>query len=544
MKGGRVTDGENSTKNLSASIKGAVQLLLLQIWSRMSTFILNQIALRFITREVLGIVALEMELLSSTILFLSRESIRMALLRSMKDLKGSHAKDSKYREEVERQKAVNMTWISIFIGFLLSAGITAYFNLINPKDGSYNPIVTVFCIAAFFELLSEPMYVIAVNKLQFDLRLRVEGIAVLLKCVSILGLLLISPRTSTGRVDEFRATMSFACSQLVYSFALVFGYAFFYLYRQGNSVSFFLPKKVQENPKSMSVAWSFTTQGILKHILTEGDKILSVYMITAAIQGDYALVEKYGSLIARMIFQPLEETGRAYFSRAVGSKNDYRSNIETASRLLTIILRLHIVLGLFFIFLGTNYTGLVVDILAGRTFSSGSAPTVLAIYCIYVPIMGVNGITEAYLQALADKKTLTRQSYWMGVCWAAFVAIAYVSINLLDLGAIGLVLANCVNLIMRIGFAWAFVQKNLLVLAVERCADEDQEGSKELKKRLQSDLSLRNLLPQSAMLWTGFAIIWVATFYSNQVLGWYTVKQKLSHIAVGTASFGFSLVLM
>lgn len=41
---------------------GGVQLVLLQVGSRLATFAMNQLALRFITREVLGVVALEMEL--------------------------------------------------------------------------------------------------------------------------------------------------------------------------------------------------------------------------------------------------------------------------------------------------------------------------------------------------------------------------------------------------------------------------------------------------------------------------------------------------
>ncbi|KAJ3094644.1 Oligosaccharide translocation protein rft1 [Phlyctochytrium planicorne] len=556
--------GGASSSNLAASIKGAGQLVLLQIMSRMSTFILNQIALRFITREVLGIVAVEMELLSSTILFLSRENIRMALLRSASDTKeskdpGNDSDDkndhqrSEEREEEGYQKAVNMTWIAILVGALLSLGFIAYFNLASKSETGYSTVIAVFCLAAFVELLSEPMYVITVNRMKFDLRLRVEGSAVVLKCVAILGLLVLASRISAGSIPEFHATMAFALAQLAYSLALLAGYTMFYVVKERNSIALFFPKRIQDgsnksfylDPTLSSVALSFTLQGLLKHVLTEGDKILSVYMITAAIQGDYALVEKYGSLIARMIFQPLEETGRVYFSRAVGSTKDFRSNIETASLLLSIIIRLHIVLGFIFIFIGTNYTGLAVDILAGRVFSSGSAPIVLAIYCIYVPIMGVNGITEAYLQALATKETLTKQSYWMGACWAIFIGVAYVSIKIFDLGAMGLVVANCVNLLMRIGFAWSFIRHNLLVTAVDQCKQvEDEESAKRLRHKLKNDLSIWNLVPSKPLMWIGFLAIWVATFYSDQKLGWQTTRQKLSHLAIGVASGVFALLLI
>jgi hypothetical protein len=44
------------------------------------------------------------------------------------------------------------------------------------------------------------------------------------------------------------------------------------------------------------MAWTFAKQSFLKYLLTEGDKLLSVSLITEAIQGDYALVEKYGTI--------------------------------------------------------------------------------------------------------------------------------------------------------------------------------------------------------------------------------------------------------
>ncbi|ORY34131.1 hypothetical protein BCR33DRAFT_514830 [Rhizoclosmatium globosum] len=59
---------------MSSFAKGAMALrvMALNVWSRLLTFVLNQLSLRFITRTVLGIVGMEMELLLSTVLFLAR----------------------------------------------------------------------------------------------------------------------------------------------------------------------------------------------------------------------------------------------------------------------------------------------------------------------------------------------------------------------------------------------------------------------------------------------------------------------------------------
>ena len=72
-----------SKQNLLASIgKGASYLVGLQLFTRLLTFALNQALLRFLSPSVLGLASIQLELLSSTVLFLSREAIRCALLRT------------------------------------------------------------------------------------------------------------------------------------------------------------------------------------------------------------------------------------------------------------------------------------------------------------------------------------------------------------------------------------------------------------------------------------------------------------------------------
>ena len=88
------------------------------------------------------------------------------------------------------------------------------------------------------------------------------------------------------------------------------------------------------------LAWSFSLQSIIKHLLTEGDKIVLVGSSTAEDMGVYAYVSNYGnsfayqtisfnsftkitrtagSLAARIVFQPVEETMRAYFSKVLNA---------------------------------------------------------------------------------------------------------------------------------------------------------------------------------------------------------------------------------
>ncbi|KAJ3193752.1 Oligosaccharide translocation protein rft1 [Irineochytrium annulatum] len=544
---------------LAISIRGTLQLIVLQLWTRMATVILNQVALRYITRNVLGVVSIDMEFLLSLITFLSRESIRMALLRSTGDdvatvVQGKRGNaDANARER--HQRLVNLSYLSIVIGAGISAVIGVYYAVLN--HGSFKEVAAVYCVAAFIELCTEPFYVLASVNMMFNWRVRIEGVAVLVKCFSVVAFLSLMQTWNT-QVTEFGGAMSYALSQLAFSITLVGGYLYYFStgyrpsWNRGSVVSILLPKAVRGqwfDPVQSSLAWTFTFQSSVKYVLTEGDKILSVSMITAEIKGDYALAERYGSLIARILFQPLEESGRLYFAKAVGTVDDqFKNNIITATNVLTMQIRLHILLGFYFIFLGTNYTGLLVHVLAGHDFSVGTAPLVLAFYCCYVPLMGVNGITEAYLLALGSKQVLTNQSYWMGVCWVVFVSMGYVTIKLLALGAVGLVVSNCVNLTMRIAFAWRFIRDHLLNYCVPECGRRDTEGHIELLRDINRRLTMSSLFPRSVLMWAGFIAIWGVTRYSESVFvdpseGWASNRAKLMHLGVGVVCGMFAVGL-
>ena len=70
------------------------------------------------------------------------------------------------------------------------------------------------------------------------------------------------------------------------------------------------------DPFLLKLAKSFAAQTILKHILTMGDKFLMIGMgLENNAKGIYSLVSDLGSIVARILFQPLEETSRALFSK-------------------------------------------------------------------------------------------------------------------------------------------------------------------------------------------------------------------------------------
>lgn len=71
--------------------------------------------------------------------------------------------------------------------------------------------------------------------------------------------------------------------------------------------------------EQVALTWSFFKQGLLKQLLTEGERYLMTvfHMLDFAEQGLYDVVANLGSLAARFIFQPIEENAYVFFSRTV-----------------------------------------------------------------------------------------------------------------------------------------------------------------------------------------------------------------------------------
>lgn len=64
---------------------------------------------------------------------------------------------------------------------------------------------------------------------------------------------------------------------------------------------------------------SFVKQGVLKQILTEGEKyVMSVSpVLSFSEQATYDVVNNLGSLAARFIFRPIEENSYFYFTQTI-----------------------------------------------------------------------------------------------------------------------------------------------------------------------------------------------------------------------------------
>lgn len=226
---------------------------------------------------------------------------------------------------------------------------------------------------------------------------------------------------------------------------------------------------------------SLTLQSTFKYFLTQSDGYFIAWYASLADQGAYALAANYGGLIARMLFQPIEEAGRNLFSRlcaapetptalseskSAGVKPTKSNtnqkevaNIKQAASILSTILHLYSILSLLAVSLGPQLAPLLLTLVAGRRWSSTSAPDVLATYCYYIPLLAYNGIIEAFVSAVASPADLRSQSLWMTAFSAIFAGAAYLLLGVYGWGAKGVVAANCINMALRIVWGAAFISK-------------------------------------------------------------------------------------
>lgn len=238
---------------------------------------------------------------------------------------------------------------------------------------------------------------------------------------------------------------------------------------------------------TVNLASSMMIQGFVKHWLTQGDTVLVAAFCSTAAQGVYAIANNWGSLLARMVLSPLEEIARNYFSNLLSDApasveeekkeqctdadhdygatttdatplQDMDSPVHQATARLTSVLKFYVLISLPIVALGPVAAPLVLSVLAGPQWASTGAGDALAAYVYYIPLLAVNGLTEAFVTSTATQAQVHRQSAWMTGFFAAFAVAGYVFMHVLDLGAVGLIAANSVNMTCRIVWAASFIR--------------------------------------------------------------------------------------
>ena len=474
---------------LAKSAQGATFLILLQVASRGLTFIVNQVLLRFLSPQILG-VATQLELFSISTLYFARESIRVAITRQGGSVQQEPKKDEKDSERMASsgpnrriQEVVNISWLAINLGVVL----TLLFEWLYIRKASEAVLETPHLItslhinglAVIIELLNEPCFAVSQQEMMYGTRASSEMTATFSRCMVTCATAIFA-----GRAGVDVGVLPFAFGQLTYAIMLNLSFFVRVIPICKKKAISLIPTPIKETgefiPSALfTLACNFYGQSLFKQLLTSGDQYLIASLTTLASQGAYALASNYGSLLARILFQPIEESSRSLFARLIPARPDESSAKDAATHdakqgarsqadgtkqatgYLATVLHAYLLLGLLALSLGPPLSQPALALVAGARWSLTEAPLVLASYCYYVPLLALNGVLEAFVAAVATPAQLRTQSLWMVAFSVLFACSGFIVLGKWDLGARGLVLANAVTMIGRIGWSFSFVQNEV-----------------------------------------------------------------------------------
>jgi oligosaccharide translocation protein RFT1 len=483
------------------ALKGMSMMVLVSGVQKIITFLLNSALVRRTHPGIFGVAAVQLELLLSTLLFFSREGVRLALLRE----------ESVGGDATKRQQFINMSWIPACIlacATLLVCGVwiveahtTFSLSWLQFKDVSIT-VMLLYCLGALFESCGEPWINVYQNNLNFAPKLGAETLAL---CVRSIVTFVCLVKLDVG-------VLGFGFAQLGYGlthFAVVVSSSGIVQQQQhqdgcgssGKVVSLgwsdYLPRKAitprtvaggekkkgkkaggraneqlagesMVDATALGFAVSATGSSLLKHVLTEADKITLSLTRSSFEQGIFAIANNYASLIARLAFAPVEESARAAFakyaqslkrltstttttttSKGNGNGNERRRVLLEMLAFLSRLLQAVTVVGTLLLAFGPSYVRLAVDLYLAPQWREEETVRTLAVFCLYIFMLGLNGVSEAFLYSVADG--FAGINVTLGTSTAVYVAVNTAILRLAPgAGTAGIVLSGSAAYLVRV----------------------------------------------------------------------------------------------
>jgi oligosaccharide translocation protein RFT1 len=341
-----------SIKAAQAAARGTLMTLVL----RLVSFGCTQWTIRVLDASTLGKANIQLELLLTTVLFVSREGFRLSMTRNI-------AADN-----------FNLAWFTIPLSTLM-AGTALTLHLYmhradDDPDRDFWMAGIFYCFASWLEGCAEPAVLFLLRDLDVASRVSAESFATVFKTLTtVVGL---------GSLRSSFPVTAMGISQVVYAAIL-----FVILYWRTWGL---LPGPQMKRPDwaLCKMTAIFTAQGLFKHFLTEADRIVLSAISDSYDQGVYAMGSAYGGMAARILLQPLEENSRLLWSRLAQSKSSSKKLEES----YVVLVKLVMYIGLLFSCLAVNYTQIVLNVLAGRKWGSNQeAIAVLSAFCIYTSFL-------------------------------------------------------------------------------------------------------------------------------------------------------------
>ena len=439
---------------------------LLNLFIKASNFLLNQSLLNFVDVNIIGKQRFEFELFYNSVKELANNSIGLV------NLSGN---DGSYGE------LVNLTYLILPLNLISTLFFSSTLIDFNSKDSDYILAFKIYILSIMLETLIEPVKLRCIRELKLK---RVNFIETLsISCKNLITFI------SIVSLFNDKPLLSYSFGQLTYSSI----HFLTYCYGFKNCLPTFTHKFNKYNLVKLK---SLLFQSVIKLILTQGDKFLISNQINDDIKGYLTLTDNYGSLISRLVFLPIEENSKLYFTKST----KYQSSI-----VIIMLLKLYSLMTLLSLTFIPTYTSPLLNIILPKY---AIISKYLSNYSIYIPIMAFNGIFESYLHSNFDNKVIDRSTKFLIILFICLTFLILLSLKVVSetYQPFVLLYGNIVNLLIRSLYSYKYTKSSL-------------------------NITLHSFLPT----FSTFSVCFISTIITN--ISYVNYHSTLNHFMVGVSCF-------
>ena len=394
---------------MSSSVSHALEKSLVTSFGvKILSFLISVLTVRFSSVSDFGKISVQYQLYVSLPLFLMKEGFRRAAIRE---------------SDPNVSKRITFIGVLVTIGLIASTtiGLIRWYN----EDFSTISLISIgLLIEAFAEFFLIHQLVVFQN---YASRTTAETWSSFFRSLFLLYFLYSS--VSPG--------IAFGLAQIVY------GLVWLILLARNLGIG-----SAVFNLSTKSLPWNSVVEmclsSVQKLLLTEGERILAVSILSADEMGQLGLITNLGSIVLRLFFAPIEDIAFTGLART--------KKFSVRVRIIQALFAVQFTVGLLGVLFGPFVAQHVIQILYGSTWSTRSEVVLLLqIYCVFLLTCSANGPLEAYYFAVTDSRKVRYAMISQAVAFGVFVLVVVITSQHYSLlGSIGIVIGNMVSMIVRI----------------------------------------------------------------------------------------------
>ncbi|CAD8125953.1 unnamed protein product [Paramecium sonneborni] len=400
-------------------------LFALKILSRLFDLTLNILVLRDLEPGIYGLTT-NLDLLTNVTLFY----LKIVLKQTYSRLKDPN--------QEQTQSAVNLMYFGLLITICISP-ITVFVMSYN-QSVNFAKTAFLYGISAIIDGASEPYAVQWIIQLKLNVIAKAEGLAVFIKTIVLYILL----GKYTREIFQIETLIGFGIAQVIYSIIV-----FVYIFSLSTKTK---PKLLNEEgvyvvSEMKQIGYQFTLMAFMKFLLQELEKIVMVIYNNPIISGEFTLVSHIGSIIPRFIYVNIEQIAYNLFPKI--SQDEQQQLLQKYLRFLNLI-------GISIVSAGIPCASAFLQIY-GTQWTADSCVLAMQLYCIYIWIMGINGITESYVNSTIATKDMGWYRYLL---IAQTIIYSLSLVIMVQLGSSGIIISNILSMSVRIFVSFLIIHKS------------------------------------------------------------------------------------